>query len=123
MNSLLTSKIKTIPISDKIERKKIVIAANNGGEGLIAMAQIEALNAGKNPALWSNINEFLVKAGASESKTKEIMEYVNKILEYEEMFKKDSKADKSDKFKEPLKNYIHKNTNKWITKDGKHIHI
>ncbi|MFA5879982.1 MAG: transglycosylase SLT domain-containing protein [Candidatus Margulisiibacteriota bacterium] len=121
--SILTSKIKTISISDTIERKKIVIAANNGGEGLIAIAQAEALRAGKNPKLWSDLKEFLVKAGASESKSNEIIEYVNKILQYEKMFQKESKAEKSDKFKEPLKNSILKNADKWITKDGKHIHI
>lgn len=121
--TILTDKIKSISISNDLERKKIVLAAFNGGEGLIASAQIAALKAGRDPRLWSDIQKFLKEAGATEEKIKEIIDYVNQILEYEKSFSKKSSTNKSDKFKEPLKDNTPKINTKWITKDGKHIFI
>lgn len=98
----LDKNLSAIPVHDKAERKNIVIAALNGGQGRIARAQQEAKKAGLDPRRWTDVKKYLDKAGATKAKVEEIVDFVNKVRSYEKQF--------SDNCR-------------WITKDGRHICI
>ncbi|MBI5300155.1 MAG: transglycosylase SLT domain-containing protein [Deltaproteobacteria bacterium] len=116
--------IKTISIQDADERKKFVLASINGGEGRIAQAQKQTFTAGRNPAKWDDVKEYLKIAGATVSKVKEIGEYVTALGRYEEEFSRKSPADKTWKDRpSPLETGSELDGGHWITKDGKHIYI
>ncbi len=119
----LGSGLKTIAVSDTQERKKFAMAALNGGEGRIAKAQQLALEDGQNPENWDDVKEFLIDAGATAKKAEEIMEYVEKVLKYEEEFAEKSKANKKRKDEEPLENEVPLGKGHWITKDDRRIFI
>jgi membrane-bound lytic murein transglycosylase MltF len=121
--TILSGKISTSPIKDSTERKKFVIAAFNAGEGRIAMAQKLAQEDGSEPAIWDDVKKYLESAGATPDKSKEIQEYVDKVLEYEAEFSKKSKADKMAKSGKPRKIRKLPAGGHWITIDGKHIFI
>lgn len=89
----LTLSRETIPITDLNQRKNFVLAAYNAGEGRIAQAQIEAIKNGADPTDWNQVKEYLVLAGASLNKVEEILEYVEKVFEYEKEFEEKSLAD------------------------------
>ena len=119
----LGSGIETTPVSDSTERVKFTLAAYNAGEGRIANAQTLAAAAGINSDSWDEVKAFLKAAGASPAKVKEILQYVERILEYIKEFTAKSKADKSAKLGAPLKTTESPRGGHWITKDGKHILI
>ena len=63
-------------------------------------------------------------AGASNSKAKEITDYVDKVKQYKDEFSKKSPADKKLKDLKPKKDGKPESEDgHWITKDGKHILI
>jgi len=119
----LTVKIKTIPVKNKRERIKFVIASYNAGEGRIAKAQNEALKNGKSAQKWKDVAEHLGKAGASKKKVEEVLEYVENVLEYTSEFSKKSKANKKAKNSRPSKINGSPKGGHWTTKDGRHILI
>lgn len=67
------------------ERKKFVLGAMRGGEVRIVQAQELVKKAGKNATNWAEVKDYL---------SKDIVEYVEKILFYEKEFAKKSKAGK-----------------------------
>lgn len=89
---------KTVAITSVLERKKFVLGAFNAGERHIANAQRLAQKAGRNPRLWSDVQEFLEPASPkkerAKGKTKEIQQYVEKALSYEIEFTQKSPAGK-----------------------------
>ena len=85
------------------ERKFFIIAAYNAGEGKIAKAQMEAKADGKDPTKWEVVKEYLKKAGATDAKVEEIIQYVESATAYEKEFSQKSKADKKLKDKNPKK--------------------
>ena len=111
----------TFPIKDPIERKKFVLAAYNGGEGTIAKAQALTQKAGKNPANWNDVQEFLEKAKASDPD--QIRKYVKDISKNEIEFAKKSSANKTAKNKKDFKPRPFCKKGHWITKDDHHIFI
>lgn len=115
-------KIKTLAVRNPNERKKFVVASFNAGLKSIAKAQSLVMNAGKDPAKLSNVQGYLKQAGVSESKVKEIINYVNKILQYEAEFFRKSKADKKAKT-EPSEPKPGAGDGHWIIKDERHILI
>jgi membrane-bound lytic murein transglycosylase MltF len=120
----LGSGLETIPVTDLDERTKFVLAANNAGEGRIARAQALAKAAGKDPAKWDDVKEFLKAAGASDAKVKEITSYVDMTKDYENKFQQKSEASEEDKNKGPTEMKPDSGEGHWITtKNGKHILI
>jgi len=55
----LTSSLKTHPVKSADELEKLAVAAYNAGEGSVARAQNRALQAGKNPGIFSNVRPYL----------------------------------------------------------------
>jgi len=119
----LSKNISTSPVEDSSERKKFTIAAFNAGEGRIAKAQMLAKEDGKDPSVWDDVKDYLESAGATPAKSKEIREYVEKVLVYDAEFSKNSKADKTVKSGKPRKIKKLPAGGHWITLDGKHIFI
>ena len=72
--------MSAIKVSDVQERLKFVLAAYNGGQGRIAMAQQLALENGKDPTKWDDAKEFLEDAGATHEKADEIRNYVLQVI-------------------------------------------
>jgi hypothetical protein len=99
------------------------VAAFNAREGKIAKAQRLAKEDGKDPALWDDVKVYLKPAGATADKSKEIQEYVDKVLGSDVEFSKKSKADKTVKSGEPRKVKKLPAGGHWITLHGKHIFI
>jgi membrane-bound lytic murein transglycosylase MltF len=121
--STLSGKLSTTPVKNSAERKKFAVAAFNAGEGRIAKAQQLAKEEGKNPAAWNDVKKYIESAGATAEKSKEIREYVDRVLQYDAEFSKKSKADKTVKSGEPRKVKILPRGGHWITLRGKHIFI
>jgi membrane-bound lytic murein transglycosylase MltF len=121
--TVLSKNLSTSPVKDSAERKKFAVAAFNAGEGRIAKAQQLAKEDGKNPASWNDVKTYLESAGATADKSKEIQEYVDKVLKYDAEFSKKSKADKTVKSGEPRKIKKLPVGGHWITLHGKHIFI
>jgi membrane-bound lytic murein transglycosylase MltF len=115
--------VKTFAIQDPTERKKFAIASYNAGEGRIAKAQQKAKENGKDPRKWDEVKQHLKSAGATDAKAKEVQDYVEKVLRYEEEFAKKSKADKSAKMDKAKKIKKLPEGGHWITLQGKHIFI
>lgn len=118
----LGSKIFTIPVPDKIAREVFVIAAYNVGQGHIAQAQALARVAGKNPENWSDVQEFLIAAGATKAQAQEVIEYVKKVLEYKKEFEKKSEANKKLKDKDLKESKLRKD-GRWVTIDERPVLI
>lgn len=121
--TILADDLRTIPITDLEERKKIALAAYNAGSSRIAEAQKLALEAGQDPTKWDDVEQYLEKAGASRAQANETRDYVNKILGYEKEFDKKSKADPNAKYKRAKPIDPYPSGGHWITKDGRHILI
>lgn len=121
--TVLDKDLATSAVKNSSERKRFVIAAYNAGEGRIAKAQELANESGKNPAKWNDVKEYLESAGASPEKVREIIDYVDKIFEYESEFSKKSKADKKAKSGRPIKVKKLPAGGHWITLRGNHIFI
>lgn len=119
----LAENLSTSPIDDPAERKKFAIAAFNAGEGRIAKAQKLAKDDGNDPAQWEDVKKYLEDAGATSNKSKEIQDYVEKVLEYEAEFSKKSKSDKTVKSGNPRKVKKLPSGGHWITLHGRHIFI
>lgn len=117
---LIPRKLKTIPIVDSNERLKFTIAAHNAGEGRIARAQQKAKAAGKNPAKWDDVKQFLKDAGSTDAKVKEIQDYVDKVLIYSTEFHGKAERDKTKGTKLKKSDDSSKEGH-WITKDHHHI--
>ncbi len=116
--------LRTIPIKDGNERKKFSIASYNGGEGTIALAQREAKKANANSLKWDVVKGFIDDTGVSKSKSAEIREYVEKVLEYENEFSEKSQANKKRKDDEPSKLRVPQSEDgHWITKMFRRIFI
>lgn len=122
-NTTLLKDLKTTPVINVSERKKFVLAAYNGGEGRIARAQYLAERAGKDPQSWDDVKEFLVEAGATEDKAKEVGDYVGNVLTYENEFAEKSPANKDDKNKEGKKPGVRCAAGHWVTIDNKPVFI
>jgi hypothetical protein len=96
----LGSGIFTIAISDKVAREIFAIAAYNIGQGRVAKAQTLAKASGKNPKNWNDVQKFLIAAKAAKAQAQEVIEYVEKVLEYKKEFEKKSEANKKLKDKD-----------------------
>lgn len=114
---------ETIPVKNASERKKFALGAYNGGEGRIAAAQRLTEKAGNNPQLWSDVQEFLKLAGATESKAKEIRQYVELVPSYELEFAQKSSANKALKHKEAREEKPRCTTGHWVTIDDRPVFI
>lgn len=121
--TILSKDARTIPIKDISERKRFILAAYNGGERRIARAQYFAEQAGKNPQIWDVVKRFLVKAGATENKAKEIHGYIDNITVYEEEFAEKFPADKKFKDKEGKGSKISCTQGHWVTIDDRPVFI
>lgn len=119
----LSKGLKTTAIQEPRERKKFAIASYNAGEGRIAKAQQKAKASGKDPCKWDDEKQYLKAAGATVEKTKEIQDYVEKVLKYEEEFAKKSKSDKSAKMGKAKQIKKLPEGGHWITLHGKHIFV
>jgi len=119
----LTKTRITVPIKSMAERKKFILGAYNGGQGRIAEAQRLTKQAGKNPRLWNDVKRFLMLAGATKAKAKEIIEFIEKVLIYELEFAKKSPADKKAKKKKPKKSNYRCIDGRWRTIDDRPVMI
>ena len=81
----------TVPIKSVSERKKFVLGAFNAGPGSAADAQRRAKQAGKNPQLWNDVEDYLPQ---------ETQQYVEKVPMNEAEFAQKSPADKTRKKKD-----------------------
>lgn len=115
----LTENLRTVPIVDRNERKSFVIAAYNAGDARIAIAQQEAIMAGRDPTKWDDVNQYLEKAGASKAKAIEIRNYVDRVKRYEREFSIKSPANSRSKYEGPS----YPRGAHWITISGRHILI
>ncbi len=113
----------TIAVKNPMERKKFVLAAYNGGQRRIADAQNIARKAGKDVQIWTDVEEFLESAGATNDKANEIRRYVDKVSLFELEFAKKSPANKNIKPKEPGKKKYRCTQGHWVTIDDRHIFI
>jgi len=119
----LTATLTTTPVKDKYERKKFALAAFNKGEGRIARAQREAKKEGEDPAKWDDVKKYIVDAGGTEEQMEEVINYIDKILPYEQEFKKKSAANKSIKDKKPTKQKTQDTDCRWVTIDDRPVCI
>jgi membrane-bound lytic murein transglycosylase F len=119
----LSSGKSTIAVTNVSERKKFVLAAFNAGEGRVAGAQRLAEKAGKNPRLWSDVQQFVALAGTSKAKEQETREYVEKVLTYESEFAMKSPADKRKKQQKPGKRQAWCTEGRWRTIDDRPVFI
>jgi len=121
--SVLSEGRTTSPVRDVLERKKFVLAAYNDGEGQIARAQYLAQEAGKDPANWNDVQQFLEQAGNTSAKAGETRQYVDGVPKNETEFADKSLADKKAKDKKIGKSKGLCVNGHWITKDHHHIFI
>ena len=121
--TVLIDDLKTVAIQDCVKRKNFSVAAYNAGEGSIARAQQEAQKAEKNPQVWSEVKDFLEAAGVTPDKVKEILHYVDNVINYEIEFSKKSLADKNIKHKEPALLKQQEEKGHRVTIDDKHVLI
>jgi len=121
--TILTAKVRTVPVADLVEREKFDLAAYNAGPTPIAKAQQLAQKAGKNPAVWDDVKTFLKAAGVKADKIIEIRNYVPKTLKYQAEFAKKSPADAKAKDRKIVKLKIQCTKGRWITKNHHHIFI
>lgn len=77
--------IKTQQASSAEDLEKLAVAAFNAGEGSVAKAQQQAQEDGKDPTLFSSIEEYLPKSTRG---------YVEKVSQLKENFLKESKKNK-----------------------------
>ncbi len=119
----LGKNLATISIQDASARKEFVLAAYNGGEGTIAKAQSLAQKAGKDPAIWEEVQGFLSKVNISAKKVIEIRKYVQDVPANEMEFSEKSLADKKAKDKRGKNPNDKCRQGRWITKDDHHIFI
>lgn len=113
----------TIPVKSPSERKKFVLGAYNGGERRIADAQHLAVKAGKNPGVWSDVENFLELAGVAEAKAEEIRQYIEMVLSHEAEFALKSPADKDMKEKKVRKGKYRCTEGHWVTIDDRPVFI
>ena len=113
----------TIPIRNISVRKEFTLAAYNGGEGRIATAQHLAEEAGKDPQLWSDVAPLLESAGDSQTKAKEIRQYLELVPAYEVEFAKKSTANRKLKQKKASKRTGGCSDGHWRTIDGRPVFI
>ena len=121
--TVLIGTLKTIPISDSVERRKFAIAAYNAGEGNIAKAQRAAKKAENSPVYWDSVKEFLDAAGISSSKADEMRDYVKKVSDYEIEFAEKSSTDQRIKLKQPTKLDKQELKVHWVTIDANPVLI
>jgi membrane-bound lytic murein transglycosylase MltF len=114
---------RTVAVKDAVERKKFVLGAFNAGEGRIAGAQRLAAQAGKNPRLWGDVQEFIALAGTTKAKEQETTAYVEKVLRYEAEFAIKSPADKRKKHKKPGRQQAWCTEGHWRTIDDRPVFI
>ncbi|MBI2174028.1 MAG: transglycosylase SLT domain-containing protein [Candidatus Omnitrophica bacterium] len=114
---------RTIAVTSASERKKFVLGAYNAGEGRVAGAQRLAEQAGKNPRLWGDVQQFIALAGTTKAKEQETKEYVENILRYEAEFAIKSPADKRRKQKQPGKRQDWCTEGHWRTIDDRPVFI
>ncbi len=113
----------TAAVKNVSERKKLVLGAYNAGEGRVAGAQRLAEEAGKNPRLWSDVQQFIAEAGTTPAKEQETKQYVEKVLRYEAEFAIKSLADKSKKQKKPGKKQARCTEGRWRTINDRPVFI
>ena len=113
----------TAPVNNVLERKKFTLGAYNAGEGRIAKAQRLAEEAGKNPQLWMDVEQFLELAGASKTTADDARQYVERVPLYESEFASKSPADKNMKQKEPRKGDYRCTEGHWRTIDDRKVFI
>ena len=114
---------RTIAVKKSSKGKKFVLGAFNAGEGRIAGAQRLAGQAGKNPRLWSDVQNFIALAGTTKAKERETKKYVGKVLRYEAEFAIKSSADKNKKQKKPRKKQAWCTEGRWRTIDDRPVFI
>jgi hypothetical protein len=118
----LGSEIFTIPIANKVTREIFVIASYNIGQGRIAKAQALAKASGRSPSKWVEVAEFLIAAGAKKEQVAEVLNYVEKVLEYKKEFAEKSQANKKLKDKD-LKEVSLKKEGRWVTIENNRVLI
>ncbi|MBI5873312.1 MAG: transglycosylase SLT domain-containing protein [Candidatus Omnitrophica bacterium] len=121
--AILSKGVATIPVKSKAERTKLALAAYNGGEGRIALAQYLAQKAGKDPQIWNDVAKFLEGARATKVKAEEIRRYIEDIFAYVIEFAKKSAADKNVKDKEGKKPGYSCTEGHWVTIDDRPVFI
>jgi len=115
--------LDSIPVKSISERKKFILGAYNAGEGRVARAQRLAEQAGKNPRLWSDVQQFIAEAGTTSAKERETREYVEEVLRNEAEFAIKSPADKNKKQKKPGKKQAWCTEGRWRTIDDRPVFI
>ena len=113
----------TIAVKDASERKKVVLGGFNAGEGRVAGAQQLAEQAGKNPRLWGDVQEFIAEARTTQNKEQETKEYVPEVLSDEAEFAVKSPADKTQKQKKPREKQAWCTEGRWRTIDDHPVFI
>ncbi len=119
--TILSAKIKTIPVKDVLERKKFILAAYNGGEGTIAKAQALAQKAKKNPKSWNDVQAFLEQAKADNPD--QVRKYVKDVFKNEAEFSDKSLVDKGAKNKKINKPKGRCSKGHWVTIDEHPVFI
>ncbi|MFH0753350.1 MAG: transglycosylase SLT domain-containing protein [Candidatus Omnitrophota bacterium] len=119
--TILSAKIKIIPVKDVLERKKFILAAYNGGEGTIAKAQSLAQKAKKNPKSWNNVQMFLEQAKADNPD--QVRKYVKDVFKNEAEFADKSLVDKGAKNKKINKPKGRCSKGHWVTIDEHPVFI
>lgn len=113
----------TVPVKDVSERKRFVLGAYNGGEGRIATAQHLAEQAGHDPRVWSDVEEFLGPAGASDVSAREARQYVELVPAHEIEFAQKSSANKNLKQKTMKEAKNRCTDGHWVTIDDRPVFI
>jgi membrane-bound lytic murein transglycosylase MltF len=114
---------RTVAVTSSSERKTFVLGAYNAGEGRVAGAQRLAEQAGKNPRLWGDVQQFIALAGTTKAKEQETTKYVEKVLRYEAEFAIKSPADKRRKQKQPGRRQDWCTEGHWRTIDDRPVFI
>ena len=112
-----------IAVKDSRERYKFVLGAYNGGPTRVAEAQHRAEKAGKNPQLWTDVEEFLESGNTKKSTADRMRQYVEKVPLHEAEFAIKSPADKKTKSKEPRKGKYRCANGHWRTIDDRPVFI
>ena len=121
--TLLKGVVETSPVKSASERKTFTLGAYNAGEGRVATAQQLAEKAGKNPALWSDVEPFLESAGAEGTLADQTRQYVRQVPLSEAEFAQKSLAKKQLKQKAVNKGTSPCSDGHWVTIDSRPVFI
>lgn len=112
-----------LTVKDPRERYKFVLGAFNGGPRRVAEAQHRAEESGRNPRLWTDVEQFLESQDTPKSMADQVRQYVQKVPSYEAEFASKSAADKTIKSKQPRKSRYPCTKGHWRTIDDRPVFI